>query len=169
MIHTLGAFLVALACAWLGVRRAQALTARVRALEALGAALEQMERELTFRLTPLPQLMGELSKDTQSPARELFARCRQELEGQECRRFSDIWAQLVTELPALTRDDCQALLPLGQVLGRYDGAGQASAIAGVRRALEALGCAAREDSCRLGRVYRAVGAAGGGFLAILLL
>lgn len=169
MIHILGAVLVAVGCAWLGICRAQALTARVRALEAFSAALEQMERELTFRLAPLPQLMQELSEHTQPPARELFALCRQGLEGLEHQCFSDAWAQMVANVPHLAEDDRRALLPLGRVLGRYDSAGQASAIARVRQTLEVLARSAREDSRRMGRVYRAVGAAGGGFLAILLL
>lgn len=169
MIHILGAVMVAAGCGWLGVKQAQKLTARAAALEAMSRALEQMERELTLRLTPLPQLMQELAQRTEPPARTLFAGCRAALEELDHQRFHEAWVQMVHDLPDFKDEDRRALDTLGQVLGRYDGRGQACAIASVRRELEQLGRSARQDSRRLGRVYRAVGAAGGGFLVILLL
>lgn len=169
MIHMLGAVMVAAGCIWLGNRKARQLTARVRALEALKSALELMQRELELRLTPLPQLMRALSAQTSSPARELFTGCGRALEALEHERLSDAWTRLVGQVPELKEEDRQALAPLGQVLGRYDGRGQAAAIEAVSQELEGLKARAQEESSRLGRVYRALGAAGGGFLVILLL
>lgn len=169
MIRILGALIVAAACGGLGIRKAQLLSARVRALEALSSAMEQLERELSLRLTPLPQLMQEMKERTEPPARALFEGCQTALEGLEHERFSHAWRRLVDALPNLKEEDRRTLAPLGQVLGRYDGRGQASAIAAVRQELEELAQRAREDSRRLGRVYRAVGVAGGGFLVVLLL
>lgn len=169
MIRLVGAALVGLSCGWLGIKNARRLSERVEALETLDSALGQMERELAMRLSPLPQLMEELSAHTASPARELFAGCRTALDGLGRERFADAWTRLVEELPDLQAEDRRALVPLGQVLGRYDGAGQRETIAGTRRALGELRARAEEDSRRLGRVYRALGAAGGGFLIILLL
>lgn len=161
--------MVASGCIWLGNRKARQLTARVRALETLKSALELMHRELELRLTPLPQLMRILSMKTPSPAGELFAGCGRALEELDRERFSDAWARLVGQIPELKEEDRQALIPLGQVLGRYDGRGQAAAIEAVGQELEDLRARAQEESSRLGRVYRALGAAGGGFLVILLL
>lgn len=169
MMRMLGAVLVAGGCVWLGDQKARKLTARVHMLRSLALALEQMERELRLSMPPLPVLMEELSVRAEPLVRPLFKRCRAALEELREVSFSDTWQELVTQLPNLNQQDRRLLLPLGQILGRYDGPGQAEAIALVRRELERQQEQAQAESSRLGRVYRAVGAAGGGFLIILLL
>lgn len=169
MIHMMGAALVAFGCCWLGEKKARQLAGRVRALEGLAAALGQMARELTLSLTPLPQLMRRLGEESAWPADSLFSRCGQALEGLDREPFSQAWSRLTREIPCLMEEDRRALAPLGQVLGRYGGGEQAAAIAAVEEELKQLHRSAQADSRRLGRVYRAVGAAGGGFLVILLL
>lgn len=169
MIHMLGAVLVAAGCGWAGILAAGRLRRRVETLEALCAGLEQLERELSLCLTPLPQLMAGLAGRVPHSARGLFAGCAQALEEPDREAFFQTWDRLTELLPDLTEEDRRALRPLGQVLGRYDAPGQVRAVEGARRRLEVLCAAAREDSRRLGGVYRAIGAAGGGFLAVLLL
>ena len=76
MIRMLGAVCLAAGPVWLGMSAAAELAHRERALGALCAGLELMERELALRLTPLPQLMEELAHRTEEPARRLFSACR---------------------------------------------------------------------------------------------
>lgn len=76
MIRMLGAARLAAGPVWLGMSAAAELAHRERALGALCAGLELMERELALRLTPLPQLMEELAHRTEEPARRLFSACR---------------------------------------------------------------------------------------------
>ena len=54
MIRMLGAVCLAAGPVWLGMSAAAELAHRERALGALCAGLELMERELALRLTPLP-------------------------------------------------------------------------------------------------------------------
>ena len=169
MIHMLGAVLVAACCGWTGVLAAGRLRRRAEALEALCTGLEQLERELSLCLPPLPQLMADLAGRAPAPARELFDGCARALEDPDREAFFQTWDRLAQAVPDLTEEDRRALRPLGQVLGRYDAPGQVRAAEETRRRLEELRASAREESSRLGGVYRAMGAAGGGFLAILLL
>ena len=81
MIRMLGAVCLAAGPVWLGMSAAAELAHRERALGALCAGLELMERELALRLTPLPQLMEELAHRTEEPARRLFSACRRALDG----------------------------------------------------------------------------------------
>ena len=67
MIRMLGAVCLAAGPVWLGMSAAAELAHRERALGALCAGLELMERELALRLTPLPQLMEELAHQTEEP------------------------------------------------------------------------------------------------------
>lgn len=169
MMRMVGAVMVAAGCIWLGDQKARRLTTRVRVLGSLQTALEQMERELRLRRMPLPALMELLGHQAEPPVRGLLQGCQAALNRLTEEPFGCAWERNVGQLTELTESDRRILASLGQILGRYDGAGQAEAVAGTRRALEEQQEQARTDSLRLGRVYRAVGAAGGGFLVILLL
>ena len=83
--------------------------------------------------------------------------------------FPDVWRRLVTELEGLTPEGRAALLPLGEVLGRYEAQGQREAIAQARAALDRERERAEGEKLRMGRVYQALGLSGGAFLVILLL
>lgn len=169
MIRMLGAVLVAAGCVWMGDKKARRLSARVRMLTGLSLALEQLERELQLRLLPLPVLMEELSMRADPLVRDLFRHARKALESLQENSFAQAWFDLTGEIPDLNESDRRLLLPVGQILGRYDGPGQANSLALVRRELERQREQASAESIRLGRVYRTVGAAGGGFFIILLL
>lgn len=169
MIRALGAMLVAGCGLWLGNHQARQLEQRVQILENLELALEQAGRELELCRTPLPRLFRSLSGSVPWPADGLFAACAEALEREEMAGVPEIWAAAVARVPGLEREEQRLLEGLGLVLGRYPGPEQEKAIFGVCRGLEQCALRAGEDSRRLGRVYRAMGAAGGGFLVIFLL
>lgn len=62
-----------------------------------------------------------------------------------------------------------ALLPLGEVLGRYEADGQRAALKRAEEALERERERAEKERDRMGRVYQTLSLAGGAFLVILLL
>ncbi len=169
MIRLLGALLVVGSCFMLGEDQASGLRRRVRALEALEDGFGQMEREISLRLLPLPQLMEDLADHSRKPASGLFQDCRRVLDQPDETGFDQHWRDALAGVKELKPEDRRLLEPLGQVLGRYDGQEQVRAIRSCRRELELALERAREESRRMGRVYRAVSAAGGGFLVILLL
>ena len=169
MIRLVGAVLVAFGSACLGLGAAADLGRRVRRLEAVSAGLELLERELWERGSPLPELLDQLAQRTSDPACTLFAQCAQACGRLEQAPFSESWRHLVDSLDGLPEGGRRALLPLGEVLGRYEAQGQREAIAQVRAALERERTRAEEEKLRMGRVYQALGLSGGAFLVILLL
>ena len=169
MIRVFGAVLVAGCGIWFGSRQARLLERRVCVLEEFGVVLEQMRRELELRRTPLAQLFRVLSNQTRASVKGLFSACAAELEEDDQDALCRIWTSQVEKLPELNGEERRILPSLGHVLGRYPGHEQGEAIFQVCQALELQTQAARQESRRLGRVYRALGAAGGGFLIILLL
>ena len=68
MIRWIGALLLMAGAAGLGLGAAAQLRTRVASLRSLVGALGQLERELTFRLTPMPELMERLARQSQGPA-----------------------------------------------------------------------------------------------------
>ena len=169
MIRTLGAVLVAGCGIWFGSSQAKKLSQRVLVLEELEAALEQVRRELELRCTPLSRLFGALSGQVSWPAAELFFKCAADLEKGKEVGFAQIWTSLTEDVPYMNQEEKRLFAALGQVLGRYPGPEQGEAIAKVCITLKQRAQEARAECQRLSRVYRAIGAAGGGFLVILLL
>ena len=163
MIRALGAALVAFGALWAGWRAVEELRGRVRAAEAVIDGLELLEQELWERGTALPELLEDLSSRPREPARALFSR---ELDRAP---FGDSWRRLTAELAELSPKGRAALLPLGEVLGRYEADGQRAALKRAEEALERERERAEKERDRMGRVYQTLSLAGGAFLVILLL
>ena len=162
MWKLVGAVLVAAGSGWLGLSAAAGLTKRLRAVQSMIVGLELMERELWERGAALPELMAALARRCTQPAAGFFQRCAEGCDRLDQVPFGESWRQAVDELELLSLDSRAALLPLGEVLGRYEADSQ-------RQALEREEQRAQEERRRLGRVYQALGLSGGAFLVILLL
>ena len=148
MLRLLGAVLLTGGAGALGFGAAARLNRRVHMLRLFTEALERMERELSFRLTSIPELFALLADHLSPPVGTFFARCRGSLFrlGEE-----------------------QFLETLGGTLGRYDSEGQTQALALARAQLEQCLEAAVSERARMGKVYGALGLAAGAFLVIVLL
>ena len=126
-------------------------------------SLARLNRELTFALRPLPDLLADLR--AVGPAGDFFAACREGLE----ESWAEAWQTALeeTHLP-LQEEDRQILREAGEVLGRYDGGSQGQALEGLTARLEENLAQARGDEDRLFRVYLALGITAGLFGCILL-
>ncbi|MCI2106959.1 MAG: stage III sporulation protein AB [Intestinimonas sp.] len=171
MLKLLGAFLLALGASGLGFGAAAQLRARVRALRSLTGALAQMERELSFRLTPTPQLFSQLAQQAQPPADLFFARCRDGLSELGDKTLSEVWREALAEESDLLLEPrtWQIMESLGSVLGRFDAEQQQQAIRGCVEELRLCLHQTEADSTRLGRVYSTLGMGAGALMVILLL
>ena len=162
MLKLIGALLLAGGAGALGCSAAAQLSRRVAVLRALLGALEGMEREIAFRLTPMPELPP--------PVCTLFARCRTLLDELGERSMAELWREALEQVPlGLDGPGRLALEELGEVLGRYDGDGQREALAHTRAELSRALEQAREAREKQGRMYQVLGITAGAFLVILLL
>ena len=73
MLKLAGALILMAGASSIGFGAAAQLRARVTSLRALIGGLELMERELSFRLTPMPDLLAVVAKRAQAPACYFFA------------------------------------------------------------------------------------------------
>lgn len=170
MIRWLGAILVAGATTAAGLAAVQRLGARVRLLAAFLTALDIMLAELTFNLTPLPELMQLLSRRAAAPVRPFFAHCARLLQRLGEESFLALWQKTVNDMGAEWRaGERDALMDLGAVLGRYDTKGQARALTLAKTRMEALLTRAEGERLRQGRVFGALGAASGLAIVIILI
>ena len=169
MIRLLGAMLLSGGASALGLLAAAQLNRRVQSLRALLSALELLERELSYRLTPMPALLGELTRRSPPPVNGFFARCLDGLSTLGERTLSDLWNEALEAVPMyLAEEERQVMRELGGILGRYDGEGQRESLGLARARLGQQLSAAAEERTRLGRVYSVLGLTAGTVLVILL-
>ena len=170
MLKLLGAVFLLVGGGGLGLGAIRKLEGRVTALRALVEALELMERELGFRLTPMRELLEGTARRVGEPVAGFLAACARGLDELGERPLSELWAEEAGErLTALRPRDLEAVLSMGAVLGRYDAEGQRGAIAASREELAGFLAAAAEERRKQGRVYGALGLTAGAFLVILLI
>ena len=170
MLKLLGGVLLAGGAAAMGYSASAWLARRVRTLRAMLGALELMEREISFRLTPMDRLLDRLARGTPPPAGTFFACCRDGLERLGERTLAEIWREALEQTPlGLGAGELATLAELGELLGRYDAEGQREALSNARLRLEQDLRLAEEEREKKGRVCRALGLTAGAFLVIVLL
>lgn len=165
-----GAALILLACLAAAWRLTQEQTKRLRALQELSAALERLGADMSLRLTGLPELTEALAQSAPGAAGRFFCTLREALSELGEKPFAVLWAEtLRSALPELGREELDALLRLGETLGRYELNEQLAAIELCRAALE-RGAALLRDALpeRRRLAYGLLGAAGA-LLCILLI
>lgn len=165
----IGALLVITGCGGFGFSLAAAQLREEACLRQLIRMLKFMQRQLRYRLTPLPELCRQAAGEIQGQLRDVMQYLAVELESRQqpdvysCMRASLLRAG---ELPRRIR---RLLSQLGRCLGRFDLEGQLEG-------LEEIVCSCRdqlkdlqsEKPVRL-KNYRTLGLCTGAALAILFL
>lgn len=166
----IGAVLILFGGSSMGICAARELQKRSHTLTQFLAALEQIQAELSFSLTPMPELLQRLKKESEEPLKSFFGICAEGLSGLGDTSFSSVWNQaLRLEILALRPEDCIPLEQLGTVLGRYDAEGQRATVGNVCVRLSQQLADAREKQEKMGRVYRTLGISAGVLCVLLLL
>ena len=168
MVKTLGAILIILSCGGFGISLAAAHKAHERAIGELLSALEFMECELRYKLTPLPELCAKAGENFKGSVGEVFRRLSKELALQT---ESDAACCLKTavEYCCVLGQTRELLLSLGNTLGRFDLEGQLQGIASVHSACErTLEQLSTNREMRL-RSYQTLGLCAGAALVILFI
>lgn len=164
-----GCLLLLCACGALSLGAVGSLRSRVVQLRDFLAALEEMERELRCRLTPMPELLAALGADAPGAVGQFFALCAGRLDRLGERSFSRLWQEALEAADlCLEEEDRRELEVLGGSLGRYDGPSQCAAIARTRERLEEHLVRATERRDRMSRVYGALGLAAAAIMMIVL-
>lgn len=170
MVRTAGAVMVItgmLGLAWRAVGR---LGERVELLRGLQGAAAYLEEELAFRFTPLPELFRHLTDSRHGPVGGFFRAVLRGLDAPGAQALRECWTRAAGETLSLLREpERQTWEELGQVLGRYDAQTQAKALALAGQRLAQAYTDALGDRQRLGRVYLALGAAGGLVTVLVLI
>lgn len=163
----IGAVFIIVSCGCFGYAIASGYRRRERLLRQLLSILENMESELQYRLTPLPELARKTARETSGVLRDVFSNLARELDWQSEADAAGCMGAAMDkchDLPPVLR---RPLRQLGQTLGRYDLPGQV-------RGLEAVQDTCRRELLRLERgrdvrlrSYQTLGLCAGAALVIL--
>ena len=168
MIKWIGAICVIGACGMFGFSMASASRREEMALRHMLGALDYMQCELQFRMTPLPELCRQAGEHNRNLIGNILLMLARELE---CRISPDAERCVESVLQSgevLPRRSRKAFEILGTTLGNFDVEGQVRGLEGVRNFCrqELEGLMANRDQ-RL-RSYRTLGLCAGAAIVILL-
>lgn len=165
----IGSILIIAACGGCGFKIAAAHIKEERTLRQLIAALDYMECELQFRLTPLPTLCHQAAAQSSGALQRVFLTLAKELEDQISPDVERCMTAALLQSKDIPRITYEALDTLGKSLGRFDLDGQLKGLEAVRqdcrRNLEEL---CQNRNVRL-RSYQTLGLCAGAAMAILLI
>ena len=168
-IKILGAVLIIAGCGGFGFLVSAAYKREERTLHILISALEHMQNELQYRLTPLPELCRQAGAQSSGHVRAIFYTLAKELEGQispDAERCMRAALCKVKDIPKMTEN---AMLQLGRSMGLFDVEGQLRGIEAVRQScLRSVETLAQNRDTRL-RSYQTLGLCAGAALAILFI
>ena len=167
ILKLIGAVFVLFSCGGIGFRIAANHRFEEKNLRQLIVILDYMECELQYRLTPLPVLCRQASKEFAGLLGSVFYEMSVEIDAQNSSDLEQCMSVVLEKngkLPSLTREK---LLLLSKSIGRFDMEGQLKGLEAVRqecrRQVEAL---AYNRDARL-RSYQTLGLCAGAALAIL--
>ena len=170
MQKAIGIVMVVLAPSLMGFSRTLKLRSRAGFLADFIPVLGIMRAEICTRLTPLPELMEQLSTSAPSSCREFFAGLYKGIERLSEICFSQVWTDGVKSLrkTVLADEELEIINSLGASLGRYDSQEQKASIDAVIARLSVLAEEARAQCIVQGKLWTGLGAAMGIILAIAI-
>lgn len=162
-----GATMIIVSCGAFGYSICASHKRSEASLRQLIAALDYMQCELQYRLTPLPDLCTNVGREQKGSIGKFFIGLARELESQICPEVSSCVRAALAETDQLPKSTIKALEMLGSSLGRFDMDGQLLGLEQVRQfCREEVDKLAENRDVRL-RSYQTLGLCAGAALAIL--
>ena len=164
----IGALCVILGCGSCGFVLTAQYLARIRLLQNLMKALVNMECELQYRCTPLPQLCRQAGKGNQGKIQQILILLADEMDAQVSPNVEMCMYAALAQSGLSDSVVCAILTELGKHLGNFDMTGQVHGLQYVRKLcsenLEQL------QHCKESRLrsYQTLGLCAGAAMAILL-
>lgn len=168
-IRIVGAVLVVMGTGGFGFLIAASYRREEKLLRQLLNALDYMQCELQYHLTPLPDLCRQVAASTAGVIRLVFANLAAKLEDQITPDVEKCMVGVLTglrDMPKLTRESLDLL---GRSLGRFDLDGQLRGLESVRQVCRHGLDTLEQNAAIRNRSYQTLGLCAGAALAILFI
>lgn len=168
-IKWIGAILIIVGCGGFGFRMAWNYNRTMASLRQLVRALEYMQSDLEYRLTPLAELCKRTAEQLSGSLKTVYLRFARELESQIAPDAAFCMTAALQGVPDLPKATAEYLELLGKSLGQFDLQGQLRGLESLRDMCSSA--LAEKDAMRPQRVrsYQTLGLCAGAALAILLI
>lgn len=168
-VKLIGALLIISSCGFFGFATAAGYRREEVYLRQMIGALDDMQSELQYRLTPLPELCRQASNRTGGTVGKVFASITEELERQIRPDVESCIQVALSAFPELPTRVSDGFLQMGTSFGRFDMEGQLRCLESTRASCcRALDHMAENRDNRL-RSYQTLGLCVGAALAILFM
>lgn len=166
----MGAILISVCCGWFGFSMAASHALEEQHLRQLISALDYMQCEVQYRLTPLPELCLQAANSCKKgKIRNFFTILSEELRNQVSADVQPCVDSALDRVPKLSKKTADCLREIGKNLGKFNLEGQISGFessrAFCRQQLESH-CVGKEE---LRRSYQILGICAGAAMVIILI
>lgn len=171
MLSLIGAVLIIGSTTFFGISAFLRLKRRVDMLDTFLFALGQMEREITQRLLPIPEVLELLIEETKAPVSHFFARVDKGMREVGVYSFSSIWNKALgaSQELLLKKEEVRILEDVGKVLGRYHTQEQKTALQYAQKRIAQCLKQAQAEKQTQGKMQATLGVAAGIFVVLILL
>lgn len=171
MIKFIGAVLILAAAAMFGFVQALHYARRPKQIRQMIGALQRMETEIVYALTPLPEAMLTLSKQMPDPLSSLFQISAERLRDTFGTTTREIWQQTVREVwkrSSMKQPEQEIVLQLGNVLGITDRSDQIKHLRLAVSQLQTEEQESRDEQKRYETMWKSLGVLIGALIVILM-
>jgi stage III sporulation protein AB len=169
MMKLLGALMILIGCGGVGFSMVAGYRRQENALQQLIRALEYMQCELEYRMTPLPILCSNVAQVCSGCVRDTMMCLSMELETQITPNATSCMHAVVSRMDDLPDTLQRCLLDLGDSLGRFDLSGQLQGLSSIKKSAEFELDKLRQNRDVRVRSYQTLGLCAGAALAVLFL
>lgn len=169
IFKVMGTIMVIAGCGGFGFLIAAAYRREVRSLRELINALELMECELQYRLTPLPQLCRHAAMNSSGCIKRILLSLAQEMDNQISPDVAKCVDSALTRTSGIPPKTHSCIQLLGKSLGCFDLDGQLTGIASVKEDCSRILTQYIQNQDTRIRSYQTLGICAGAALAILFI
>lgn len=167
----IGAILIIISTTWVGFEFAKRLSERPRQLRQLKVALQSLEAEIMYGLTPLAEASLNIAKQMPQPLSSFFLTFAEKLETCDGSAL-EAWKQSLKEtwhLTSLCKGEYEVMTQFGSTLGQSDREQQQKQILLALTHLEREEVDAKEIQHRYEKMLKSLGFLGGLLVVILMM
>ncbi|UJF31261.1 stage III sporulation protein SpoIIIAB [Paenibacillus hexagrammi] len=171
MLKFVGSVLILGAAAWFGFLQASHYARRPKQIRLMISALQRMETEIVYAVTPLPDAFRSLSKQMAEPVSSMFRLTSERLISAEGRSTREIWQHTITDMwrrTSMKQPEQEVVLQLGSVLGLSDRGDQIKHLRLAVSQLQAEEAEARDEQRRYEKMWKSLGVLVGALIVILM-
>ncbi len=170
MVKLTGALLILFAGMMIGRLQAKRLSDRPMQIGRFIRIMDQLETEIEYGYTPLPDALRKLALQSAQPHATFLSEVARQLDSDN-RSLLEVWQEMLTRIwpqTAMRAGEKDILLGLGYTLGATDREDQVKHLRLAAKQLEGMEYEATEERRKFEKMWKSLGLLGGALLAVIM-